>query len=171
MTNLLPWQAHYEKGVPSNVDIPDSPLYTILRNSAQRFPKKIAVRMMFKYLAKGVQIESTLTFRELDEASDRFATALYSLGVRQYDRVAIMLPNLPQYTIAFFGILKAGGIVVNVNPTYTPRELQQQLQDSGAETIITLTGLYSKVQGVSAQTSLKHTILTDIVDSLAWHWQ
>src|SRR5215203_2672968 len=146
MTNSHPWQAHYEKGVPQTVDMPDVPLYSILRESARRFPTKIAARMILRYLTNGIQIGSTLTYRELDEASDRFATALYSLGVRQHDRVAIMLPNLPQYTIAFFGILKAGAIAVNTNPTYTPRELQQQLQDSGAETIITLTGLYSKVQ-------------------------
>jgi long-chain acyl-CoA synthetase len=165
------WQVHYEKGVPPTVDIPDMPLNTILRESARRFPQKTAVRMILRYLTKGIRIGSTLTFRELEEASDRFATALYSLGVRQHDRVAIMLPNLPQYTIAFFGILKAGAIVVNTNPTYTPRELLQQLQDSGSETLITLTGLYSKVQSVRAQTSLKHTILTDVVDSLAWHWR
>src|SRR5690349_14005720 len=108
MTYALPWQVHYEKGVPQRVDVPDSPLYSILRDSARHFPKKTAVRLIFKYLAKGVQIESSLSYRQLDEASDRFAAALYSLGVRQYDRVAIMLPNLPQYTIAFFGILKAG---------------------------------------------------------------
>jgi long-chain acyl-CoA synthetase len=171
MANSPHWQVHYEKGVPQTVDIPDMPLYTILRDSARRFPNKVAVRMILRYLTKGIRVGSTLTYHELDEASDRFATALYSLGVCQHDRVAIMLPNLPQYTIAFFGILKAGAIAVNTNPTYTPRELQQQLQDSGTETIITLTGLYSKVQSVSAQTSLKHTILTDVVDSLAWHWQ
>lgn len=165
------WQVHYEKGVPRTVDIPDVPLYSILRESAQRFPKRIAVRMILRCLIKGIRVGSTLTFRELEEASDRFATALYSLGVRQHDRVAIMLPNIPQYTIAFFGILKAGAIVVNTNPTYTPRELQQQLQDSGTETIVTLSGLYSKVQSVMSQTSLKHTIITDVVDSLAWHWR
>ena len=165
------WQVHYEKGVPPNVEIPDTPLYTVLHESARRFPNKIAVRMILRYLTKGIRIGSTLTFRQLNEASDRFATALHSLGVRQHDRVAIMLPNLPQYMIAFFGIIKAGAIVVNTNPTYTPRELQLQLQDSGAETIITLTGLYNKIEGISAQTSLKHTILTDIVDSLPWYWQ
>ena len=171
MANSPDWHVHYEKGVPAIVDIPDIPLYSILRDSARRFPNKVAVRMILRYLTKGIRVESTLTFRELDEASDRFATALYRLGVRQHDRVAIMLPNVPQYTIAFFGILKAGAIAVNTNPTYTPRELQQQLQDSGAEAIITLTGLYSKVEGVRAETDLKHIILTDVVDSLAWHWQ
>src|SRR5688572_27284930 len=123
MANSPHWHVHYEKGVPQTVDIPDMPLFTVLRDSARRFPKKIAVRMILRYLTKGIRIGSTLTFRELDEASDRFATALYSLGVRQHERVAIMLPNLPQYTIAFFGILKAGAIAVNTNPTYTPREL------------------------------------------------
>ncbi len=171
MVDPLHWQVHYEEGVPYTIDIPDVPLFTILRENARRFPNKVAVRMILKYLTKGIRIGSTLTYNELDDATDRFATALYSLGVRQYDRVAIMLPNIPQYTIAFFGILKAGAIVVNTNPTYTPRELQQQLEDSGAETIVTLTGLHSKVESVRTQTRLKHAIFTDIVDSLAWHWQ
>src|SRR6187402_2579092 len=98
MTNSLPWQAHYEKGVPQTVDIPDVPLTSILRESARRFPSKIAVRLILRYLANGIRVGSTLTYRELDEASDRFAAALHALGVRQHDRVAIMLPNLPQYS-------------------------------------------------------------------------
>jgi long-chain acyl-CoA synthetase len=171
MANSLNWQLYYEKGVPRTVDIPDRPLYTILRDSALRFPKKIAVRMILRYLTHGIRVGSTLTYGELDKASDRFATALHHLGVRQHDRVAIMLPNLPQYTIAFFGILKVGAIVVSVNPTYTPRELQQQLKDCGAETILTLSGLYAKVLSVKAQTALKHIIVTDIVDALPWHWR
>jgi long-chain acyl-CoA synthetase len=85
--------------------------------------------------------------------------------------VAVMLPNLPQYVIAFYGIIKAGAILVNTNPTYTPRELQYQLQDSGAETIITLSGLYSRVQESREDTNLKRIILTDVVDSLPWYWR
>ena len=170
MTMQPIWYAQYEEGVPHTIDIPDIPLYEILRENARRFPNKTALRLILKYL-KGIRIGTALTFAELDKVSDRFATALHSLGVRQHDRVAVMLPNLPQYVIAFYGIVKAGAIVVNTNPTYTPRELQHQLQDSGAETVITLTGLYSKVQESRDGTHLKRVILTDIVDSLPWYWR
>ena len=170
MTTQPIWYAQYEEGVPHTIDIPDIPLYEILRENARRFPNKTALRLILKYL-KGIRIGTALTFAELDKVSDRFATALHSLGVRQHDRVAVMLPNLPQYVIAFYGIVKAGAIVVNTNPTYTPRELQHQLQDSGAETIITLTGLYSKVQESRDGTHLRRVILTDIVDSLPWYWR
>lgn len=171
MSNVPIWVQQYEKGVPLTLDIPDIPLYQILSESRSRFPKKIAVRLILKYLAKGIKIEGTLTFAELDEASDRFAAALHGLGIRQHDRVAVMLPNLPQYVIAFYGIVKAGAILVNINPTYTPREVQYQLRDSGAETILTLTGLYSRVQESRNDTNLKHIILTDVVDSLPWYWR
>src|SRR5687768_11243899 len=84
---------------------------------------------------------------------------------------ALRMPNIPEQVIAFFGILKAGGIVVNTNPTYTPRELHHQLRDSGAETIVTLSGLYKRVQESRNDTNLKRIIVTDIVDSLAFHWR
>jgi long-chain acyl-CoA synthetase len=171
MNDVPVWYQQYEEGVPLTLDIPDIPIYQILRDSRNRFPNKIAVRFILKYLMKGIKIGSTYTFAELDEASDRFATALHGLGVRQHDRVAVMLPNLPQYVIAFYGIIKAGAMVVNINPTYTPREVQHQLNDSGAETILTLTGLYSRVQESRHGTKLKHVILTDIVDSLQLHWR
>ena len=116
MTMQPIWYAQYEEGVPHTIDIPDIPLYEILRENARRFPNKTALRLILKYL-KGIRIGSALTFAELDHASDRFAAALHSLGVRQNDRVAIMLPNLPQQAIPYYGILKAGAIVVNTNPT------------------------------------------------------
>jgi long-chain acyl-CoA synthetase len=171
MTNPPIWYAQYEKGVPHTIDIPDIPLYEILRNSARLYPRQTALRLILKYLPLGLRLGSTLTYAELDEASDHFATALHSLGVRQNDRVAIMLPNVPQQAIAYYGILKAGAIVVNTNPTYTPRELQNQLRDSGAETIITLTGLYRKVQEIRNETKLQRIIVTDIVDSMPIYWR
>ena len=171
MTNPPIWYAHYEKGVPLTIDIPDVPIYEVLRNSARLYPRQTALRLILKYLPLGLRVGSTLTYAELDHASDRFAAALHSLGVRQNDRVAIMLPNLPQQAIAYYGILKAGAIVVNTNPTYTPRELQHQLQDSGAETIVTLTGLHDRVQESRNETNLQRIILTDIVDSMPIHWR
>src|SRR5689334_1310754 len=143
-----PWFAHYEKGVPHTVDIPDIPLHQILVNTAKQFPNRVAVRLVLKYLPLGIAIQSKLTYHELDEATDRFAVALQKIGVRKGDRVSLMLPNLPQQVIAYFGTLKAGATVVNTNPTYTAREVQHQLENSGAETIVILSGLYDRLAQV-----------------------
>jgi long-chain acyl-CoA synthetase len=93
---------------------------------------------------------------------------LVKLGVRKGDRVAIMLPNLPQQVIAYFGVLKAGAIVVNTNPTYPAFELEPLLRSTGAETIITLSGLYDRVLEIQPKTTLKNIILTDIPDYIGW---
>lgn len=163
-----PWFAHYEKGVPPSLPIIETPLHQLLTDSAQRYPANVAVRFLLKYLPLGIKIQSTLTYRQLDEATDRFAAALQKLGVRKGDRVSIMLPNVPQQVISYFGILKAGAIVVNTNPTYTPREMQHQLSDSGAETIVLLSGLYDRLAQIRERTSVKHVIITDIPGSLGW---
>jgi long-chain acyl-CoA synthetase len=171
MNNYPAWQEHYEPGVPHTIDIPDLPVYEVVRKSARLYPNQTALRLVLRYLPLGLRLGSTLTYTQLDQASDRFAAALHGLGIRQNDRVAIMLPNLPQQVIAYFGTLKAGAIVVNTNPTYTARELHHQLLDSEAETIITLTGIYSRVQEARAGTSIKRIITTDIVSSLPIHWR
>jgi long-chain acyl-CoA synthetase len=163
-----PWVDHYEQGVPATLEIPDVPLYQLLVESAAKYPNQVAVRMVLKYLKFGLVIQSKMTYRELNDASDRFANALHALGVRQGDRVAIMLPNIPQQVIAYFGALKAGGVVVNTNPTYTPRELQHQLHNSGAETIVMLSGLYARLQQIREHTAVKHVILADVPDTLGW---
>lgn len=166
-----PWHLHYEEGVKRTIDIPDIPLHQVLEESARTYPTHTALRFVLKYLKFGLVVESTMTYRELDAAGDRFAGALYGLGVRPGNRVVIMLPNCPQLTIAYFGILKAGGIIVNVNPIYTPRELEHQLGDAGAETILTVTGLYERVESVREKVGLKHIILTELTDTLAWYWR
>ena len=165
------WHEFYEPGVPRTIDIPDIPVYEILRRSAQRYPQQVALRLVLRYLPLGLRLGSTLTYLQLDMDSDRFASALHSLGVRQGDRVAIMLPNIPQQSIAYYGTIKAGGIVVNTNPTYTARELHHQLRDSGADTVITLSGIYARVQEARHDTAVKRIITTDIVDSLPLHWR
>lgn len=169
--DLPDWRLQYEPGVPHSVEIPDIPLYRVLDNTAARFPRSTAIHLLLKYLKFGLEIGSKMSYAEVKEATDRFAAALHKLGVRQGDRVAIMLPNLPQQIIAYFGILKAGGVIVNINPTYTAREVLHLLKDSGAQAIITLTGLHARIEEIRAQTELKHIILTDIVDSLPWHWR
>ena len=163
-----PWIKHYEGGVPATIEIPATPLSQILTDAARQYPDKTAVHLLLKYLPLGLAIRSKATYRQVDEASTRFAAGLQKLGVQKGDRVALMLPNLPQSVVAFFGILKAGAIVVNTNPIYTPRELEHQLHDSGAETIILLSGFYDRLQQIRTKTAIKQVIITDIPDTLKW---
>jgi len=163
-----PWLKFYEKEVPAAIDIPDIPLYQILVDAAARMPNRPAVRMIVKYLPLGIKIQSRLTYRQLDKASSRFAAALHALGIRKGDRVAIMLPNILQQVIAFYGILKAGAVLVNTNPTYTARELQHQLGDSGARAIVMLSGLYSRLAEIREQIAIEHVIIADLHETLAW---
>lgn len=163
-----PWFTYYEPNVPRTIDVPAIPLHQMLQNSAHRYPDNTAVRMVLKYLPLGLMIQSKLSYRELDELTDRFAAALQQMGVRQGDRVSIMLPNIPQQVIAYFGIAKAGAIVVNTNPTYTPRELQHQLADSGATVIVMLSGLYERLAQIRDRTEIQHVIIADVPDTLKW---
>jgi long-chain acyl-CoA synthetase len=163
-----PWLAHYEKGVPAVVELPDERIFDALDRAVREFPDKIAVRLVLKYLPFGIAIHSKLTYRELDDYVIRFAAALRTLGVKKGDRIAIMLPNLPQYIIAYYGALKLGAIVVNTNPTYTSRELRYQLEDSGAETIVMLSGLYERLAEIREHTAVRNVILTDVPDTLGW---
>ncbi len=161
-----PWLVHYEDEVGHTLTYPDILLHEMLVASAGSYSDNIAVRMVLKYLPLGVSIRSKLTYSRLNEVTDRFAAALGELGVGKGDRVAVMLPNLPQMVTAFYGIMKAGGVLVNMNPVYTAREIQHQLSDSGAETIVMLSGLYERLASIRDQTSVKNVILTDVPDTL-----
>ncbi|HEX6291984.1 MAG TPA: long-chain fatty acid--CoA ligase [Herpetosiphonaceae bacterium] len=161
------WFAHYEPEVPHTLTYPDIPLQRFLEDTARRYPNNTATKMVLKYLLGGrMMIGGSLTYRELNAHADRFAAALVNMGVKPGDRVAVMLPNSPQFVIAFFGALKAGAIVVNVNPTYTARELQHQLADAGAETIVLLNLFYKRLDEVRAHTPVRNTIVTHIFDLL-----
>ncbi len=164
MAELLerPWYQFYDEGVPRTIDVPPIPLYTFVEDAARDFPDRVGVKMVLKYLPLGLSIHASLTYRELLAAVHTFAAALHQMGVRPGDRVAIMLPNTPQYVIAFMGTLRAGAIAVNTNPTYTPRELAHQMKDSGAETIVMLSPLYERLQAVRDEVPIKRVIITDI---------
>jgi long-chain acyl-CoA synthetase len=114
-----------------------------------------------------MSIGARLSYRQLMDQVNRFASALAALGVRQGDRVALLLPNVPQFVIAFYGALKLGAIVVNTNPTYTARELEQQLGDAGAETAVLFSPLYARLREVQARTQVKRVIVTDVSDYVA----
>ena len=138
------------------------PLYSLLSDSAKLHPNNLCIHYQGR----------NLTYSEVDEISSRFASALISLGVKKGDRVAIFLPNVPQLVMAFFGILKAGGIVVMCNPTYKARELEHQLGDAGAETIVASRtvakelDLFMSLAECRDKLPLKHVICTSLTDYL-----
>jgi long-chain acyl-CoA synthetase len=151
-----PWIDRYDPGVPASCTYPDWTVTDLLRRSAARFPDRPAI------LFYGARI----TYRQLDELTSRFAAALQRLGVRPGDRVGLMLPNVPQMLIGYYGALKAGAIVMPTNPLYVSRELETQLVDSGAETLVALDLFYPRIAPILAQSPLKRLILTSIGDYL-----
>jgi long-chain acyl-CoA synthetase len=151
-----PWLAHYEPGVPPTLEYPAVPLHGLLEQTAERYPERVAT----------IFFGAKLPYRALNEAANRFAHALLDLGLKRGDRVALMLPNCPQFLIAFYGTLKAGAVVTAVNPLYTPRELEYQLNDAEVETVVTLSKFYSTVEAVHRKTALQRVIVTNIKEYL-----
>lgn len=162
-----PWLAFYEKGVPQTLTYPDTPLDTLLTDAARTYPYNTATSFVLKYAVGGrITIGGKLTYRKLDELVNRFATALYQIGVRKGDRIGLMLPNSPHFVITFFAAMRLGAIIVNINPTYTSRELHYHLDDSGAETIVLLNLFWPRLREIQTQTSLKRVIVANIFDTL-----
>src|SRR5512134_2045543 len=147
-----PWLAQYPAGVPAQIDVHKfASLKDMLARSCARFSDLPAYNSM----------GTVMTFRQLDEASRAFAAWLQKAGgLRRGDRVALMLPNLLQYPVALFGVLRAGMVVVNVNPLYTPRELEHQLKDAGAVAIVVLENFAHTLAQVIASTPLRIAITT-----------
>ncbi len=164
-----PWLSNYEKGVPPSLTYPNHTLNDMLQTAARTYGDKTATNFVLKYMLGGrFTVGGKLTYKQLNELVDRLATALYQLGVRKGDRVAVMLPNSPHYIISFFAAMRIGAIVVNVNPTYTSRELQHQLSDAGAETIIMLNLFWPKLREVRPETPVKRVIVAHIFDTLGF---
>jgi len=146
------WLKNYEPQVPPTLDYPARPLHANLVESARKYPNATAT--IFQ--------DAKLTYAEVDDLADRFAAALQQLGVKKGDRVAIYTANSPQFIIGYYGALKAGAIVVSFNPLYAAREVEHQLKDSGAETILVMSRFYPIVKQVRARTALKNVIVTNI---------
>ncbi len=153
-----PWLNCYEPGVLAHLEYPSVPLFQFLADSAKKSSEKDALL----FFGKGV------SYRELEEMSNGFAHALIKLGVTKGDRVAIMLPNVPQCVVAYYGALKSGAVVVMTNPLYTERELLIQLADSGAQIIVALDLFYPKIEAIKKETALKSLVLTSVQEALPW---
>jgi acyl-CoA synthetase (AMP-forming)/AMP-acid ligase II len=150
------WINSWPDGIPQKLDFPNKPLYDFLRDNAQKYPEKVAIN----YYGREI------SFQELDDLTDRFAAALNDLGLKKGGRVSLYLENCPQFVIAYFGILKAGGVVVAANPMFKEDELLYELQDSGTEIIIALDHLYPLVREIQKKITLSQVIVTSYWDFL-----
>jgi len=150
------WLTSYPSTIPHTIDYPQKTLHQFLEETSTQFPDKVAIHFLGR----------ELTFKEVYEQSLKLANYLINIGLEKGGRVAIMLPNCPQAVISYYAVLMVGGIVVQTNPLYTERELEYQLNDSGAEILITLDLLYPKAAKMKAITPVKHLIVTGIKDYL-----
>ena len=153
------WLKQYPAGVPAVIDVEQcASLVALLDESFKRYAERTA----YKFMGKAI------SYRQVDEASAVFAAWLQGQGLVKGDRVAVMLPNVPQYPVAVAGILRAGLVVVNVNPLYTPRELEHQLKDSGAKAIVVLENFGSVLAQVMAAVPTKKVVLASVGDMLGF---
>src|SRR6202041_191968 len=151
------WLKQYPAGVPSDIDVTQyASLVELLEESFAKFRDRKAFICMDK----------SISYRDLDEMSLALAAYLQSQGLQKGARVALMMPNVLQYPVSTAAVLRAGYAVVNINPLYTPRELEHQLKDSGAEAVIVLENFATTVQQVIARTAVKHVIVGSMGDLL-----
>lgn len=151
----FPWIKNYPEGIPAEINLYDyTSLVDLFEKSCAKYKDQVAFENM------GV----TMTYGEVDKLSKDFAAYLQSIGLQKGDRIAIQMPNLLQFPVAFFGALRAGLTVVNTNPLYTPREMEHQFKDSGAKAIVIVENFASNLEKVLKNTQIKHIIVTKIGD-------
>jgi len=151
-----PWVKFYPPNVPHDIKVPEKSVTQMVDEAAEKWGDRTAVifyGMKFKH-------------SEIRDFSLKFASALNDLGVKKGDIVGILLPNCPQFIMAYFGILRLGATVTTLSPLYSPREVAHQLKDSGAKTVVCLDLLYEKVEKVWNEVGLKYVIVTSIEESL-----
>ena len=159
MTTALdrPWVENYPAGVPADIDTSAySSLVALMDEAMQQYASRVAYSFMGK----------DFTFAQVNQASQALAAYLQSLGLQKGDRLAVMMPNVPQYPVAVAAILRAGYVVVNVNPLYTARELSHQLRDAGAKAIVIIENFASTLQACIAETEVEHVVLAAMGDTL-----
>jgi len=154
--NDRPWLAHYDKGVPQTIEIPNAPLFYFLEESARKYPDRACT------IFKG----AVITYKEMNAITDSIAAALVDMGVKKGDRVGMFMPNTPQFVMAYFGILKAGGVVVATNPLYTAPEIEHQASDAGIEVMFVMTNFYKTIKKAQPNTKIKKLIVTNLKETL-----
>lgn len=159
--NHRPWHNNYDPGVPEGFDVPDQSIHSLLEKTAQKYPNHTAI------IFKGRKI----SYAELNKLSDAVAASLAANGFKKGDRAVVYMPNTPQFVITYYGILKAGGIVIATNPLYTERELEHQLSDCGAETVFVLSLYYNLLKKVQkgGHTNVKRIVVTNVKEYFPPH--
>jgi long-chain acyl-CoA synthetase len=151
-----PWLQHYDKGVPQTINYPPVPIFHFLEESAKKYPNRACT------IFKGAAI----SFREMNAITDKLAAALAGMGIKKGDRVGIFIPNTPQFVMIYFGILKAGGVVVAIDSRYTAPEIVHQANDAGVETMFVMSNFYKTVKTAQSDTKIKTLIVTNIKETL-----
>lgn len=154
-----PWVAHYDPGVPPTLDYPPISLPELFERTARQHPERVAT------IFHGAK----LRYRQLQEQIDAFASGLRACGLKPGDRLALMLPNVPQFIVAFYGALKAGAVVVPTNPLYTQHELEHQLADAEATAIVTVDQLFGRLQAALPYTQMRLVVVAGIRAALPRH--
>ncbi len=151
-----PWIAHYDKGVPASIEYPKAPLFYFLEESARKYPERACT------IFNG----AVITYKEMNAITDHLAAALVDMGVKRGDRVGMFMPNTPQFVMAYYGILKAGGVVVATNPLYTAPEIEHQASDAGIEIMFVMTNFYKTIKTAQPGTKIKKLIVTNLKETL-----
>jgi long-chain acyl-CoA synthetase len=151
-----PWQKKYDAGVPYHIDYLNIPVHGLLEQAAQKYPESPCT------IFKGGKI----TYKEMEELTNRLAAGLIELGIKKGDRVGIFMPNTPQFVLAYFAILKVGGVVVATNPLYSAREIEHQLNDAGIEVMLVMSNFYNLIKEVQPKTKLRKLVVTNLKETL-----
>ena len=154
--NDRPWVQHYDEGVPDTIEYQEIPLFGLLEEAAKNYPDAPCT------IFKGARI----TYKEMNERTDRLAAGLATLGVKKGDRVGIFMPNTPQFVLAYFGIIKVGGIVMATNLLYSKREIEHQVNDSGVEVMIVMSNFYNTIKEIQPKTKIRQLVVTNIKEAL-----
>jgi len=150
------WLKRYDEGVPHHIDYPEVPLYYYLEENARQFPEAPCT------IFKGAKI----SFQEMNSITDQLAAGLAEIGVGKGDRVGIFMPNTPQFVMACFALLKLGAVVVAVNPLYTAREIEHQVNDAGIEVMLVMSNYYNTIKQVQPNTKIQNIVVTNIKEAL-----
>jgi long-chain acyl-CoA synthetase len=159
-SGMKPWLQFYDDGVPHSIDYPPVSLDKLLEDSATNHPEHTAI--IFGGSLGSSVMDTSMSYRQLDDSVNQFASAVQALGLKPGGRVAIIMPNCPQFVIAYYGAMRAGGIAVPGNFLYTAAEIENLLNDSGSEIVISLSTYYKNIDSVRENTKLRHVVVTNI---------
>lgn len=151
-----PWLKNYDAGVPHHIEYPQVPFVRVFENAVNKYPETPCT------IFKGAKI----SYREMNELTDRLAAGLSSIGIKKGDRVGIFMPNTPQFVMAFFAVVKLGAIAVATNPLYSAREIEHQVNDAAVEVMIVMSNFYNLIKEVQPKTKIRTVVVTNLKETL-----